>query len=126
MSTNVLVVDGTSKTRTETIQMLKQIGMSNFGEASKGNEAVDLYKQNSYDLVLINQDMPDTKGIEVVRQIRELDTQVPIIVTSTSSDQTISSQATQVGASDYIVRPYTMEMIREKIDQCMSATISQW
>ena len=124
MSTNVLVVDGTSKTRTETIQMLKQIGMSKLSEASKGSEAVKLYKQNPYDLVMIDQDMPDTKGIEVVRQIRALDAQVPIILTSTSSEKTILSQATKAGASDYIVRPYTMETIREKIDQCMSATIS--
>ena len=68
--------------------------------------------------------MPDTKGIEVVRQIRKLDAQVPIILTSTSSEKTTPSQATQAGASDYIVRPYTMETIREKIDQCMSAAIS--
>jgi two-component system, chemotaxis family, chemotaxis protein CheY len=117
MSLNVLVADDSSTMRKIIIRSLQAIGVPDATEAKDGEEAISLFKQGGIDMVLTDWNMPGKTGLDVIREIRAQNTNVPIIMITTEAEKRRVLEAIQVGVSDYIIKPFEPEKLREKLEK---------
>jgi len=117
MSKRVLVADDSSTMRKIIIRSLQAVGVPDAAEAADGNEAVAMFKPGEFDLVLTDWNMPGKSGLEVVQDIRARDKAVPIIMVTTEAEKGRVLQAIQAGVSDYLVKPFTADTLREKLEK---------
>ncbi len=117
MSTRVLVADDSSTMRKIILRSLQAVGVPSATEAADGNEAVALFKPGEFDLVLTDWNMPGKTGLEVVQEVRAKDPKVPIIMITTEAEKSRVMQAIQAGVSDYLVKPFTADTLREKLEK---------
>ena len=117
MSTRVLVADDSSTMRKIILRSLSAVGIDAATEAADGQEAVDKFKPGDFDLVLTDWNMPNKNGLEVITEIRAQDAGVPIIMVTTEAEKSRVLEAIQAGVSDYLVKPFTADMLREKLEK---------
>ena len=117
MSTKVLVADDSSTMRKIILRSLQAVGVTDATEAADGTEAVSLFKPGEFQMVLTDWNMPGKTGLEVVQEIRQQDANVPIIMITTEAEKGRVMQAIQAGVSDYLVKPFTAETLREKLEK---------
>ena len=117
MPYRLLVVDDSSTMRKIILRSLQAVGVPSAVEAADGIEAVNLFKPGEFDLVLTDWNMPGKNGLEVITEIRALDANVPIIMVTTEAERGRVLQAIQAGVSDYLVKPFTPETLREKLEK---------
>lgn len=120
MSTNVLVADDSGTMRKIIIRSLNAVGIKSVVEAADGEQAVAMFKPNTFDLVLTDWNMPGKTGLEVIQEIRTQDTKVPIIMITTEAEKRRVLEAIQAGVTDYLVKPFTPDTLREKLDKHMT------
>lgn len=82
--------------------------------AATGNEALELYKEKGAKLVLLDIMLPGTDGFAVCRKIRE-DGNVPVIILSAKDDKQSKLDGLNLGADDYIGKPYDIDILLAKI-----------
>jgi two-component system, OmpR family, KDP operon response regulator KdpE len=103
----VLVVDDEPP-----IRKLLRMGLTAQGyqilEAPNGKTALDLLGQNP-DLIILDLGLPDTQGHELLRTIRARNDSVPIVVLSSRSDEAGKVEALDLGADDYVTKPFGMD-----------------
>ena len=94
------------------IRKLLRMGLSTQGyeilDAPSGKAGLDLLGQNP-DLVILDLGLPDIQGLELLRMIRTKNEQVPIVVLSSRADETGKVQALDLGADDYVTKPFGMD-----------------
>jgi len=122
MSTSVLVADDSGTMRKIIIRSLNAVGITSVVEAADGAQAVALFKPGAFDLVLTDWNMPGKTGLEVIKEIRAQDAKVPVIMITTEAEKQRVLAAIQAGVSDYLVKPFTPETLREKLDKHVAAT----
>ena len=116
MSTRVLVADDSKLIRTIIADMLRDFGVMGIVEAADGNEAVSAFQQDEFDLVVLDWQMPGMCGLEVIETIRATGSRVPIImVTATGTQNEHVVDAVEVGATDYLLKPFDPAVLREKL-----------
>lgn len=113
----VLIADDSGTMRTIIKRSLESLGVTGALEAADGNQAVELFKAGAFDLVLTDWNMPGKTGLEVVREIRALDAEVKIMMVTTEAERTRVVQAIEAGVSDYLVKPFTGDVLREKLQK---------
>ena len=93
-----------------------KLRISGFGviTAHGGQEALNLLKTESPDIVLLDVIMPGIDGFEVLQQLRAF-SKLPVIVFSARSS--VAEQALSLGASDFILKPFLPEELAEKIKE---------
>jgi two-component system KDP operon response regulator KdpE len=103
----VLVVDDEPP-----IRKLLRMGLSTQGyrvlEASNGKTALDMLAE-SPDLVILDLGLPDVQGLDLLRTIRARNERVPIVVLSSRGDESAKVQALDLGADDYVTKPFGTE-----------------
>ena len=117
MSARVLVADDSSTMRKIILRSLNAVGVPTATEAADGAEAINAFKPGEYDLVLTDWNMPNKNGLEVIQEIRKLDKDVTIIMVTTEAEKSRVLEAIQAGVSDYLVKPFTADMLREKLEK---------
>jgi two-component system KDP operon response regulator KdpE len=94
------------------IRKLLRTGLSTQGyqilEATNGKTALALLNQNP-DLIILDLGLPDIQGHELLRTIRSRNDSVPIVVLSSRGDEAGKVQALDLGADDYLTKPFGME-----------------
>ncbi|MEK7871126.1 MAG: chemotaxis response regulator CheY [Nitrospirota bacterium] len=115
----ILVVDDFSTMRRIVRNILKQLGYANIEEAEDGNAALTKLKLDSYGLVISDWNMPNMTGIELLQKIRSDDALkgVPVLMVTAEAKQENVIVAIQSGVNNYIVKPFTAEVLKEKIDK---------
>lgn len=84
------------------------------GEAENGAEVLDIIKQNKPDLALLDLQMPEITGLEVVKMLRK--SQMPLVAFVTAHDE-FAIQAFEVNAVDYLLKPVEKSRLRETLDR---------
>ena len=85
-------------------------------KAEEGNIALTLLQKNIYDLILVDIHLPFHSGLELIKYLRkDLKMETPVIVLSAFSDLQIQRQARELGISGYIVKPFKLTDLIEKI-----------
>ena len=111
----VLVVDDSSVMRRIVINALASGGISEVVQAGDGEEAVAQAMAEPYDLVLMDWNMPNMRGIDAVRAIRAQGLTVPVIMVTTEAEKSRVLEALKAGANNYVVKPFEPATLLEKI-----------
>jgi two-component system, OmpR family, KDP operon response regulator KdpE len=100
------------------IRKLLRMGLSTQGyrviEAADGRSALDHMREKP-DLVILDLGLPDMQGLELLRAMRTRDEGVPIVVLSSRSDESAKVQALDIGADDYVTKPFGMDELLARI-----------
>ncbi len=117
-----LVVDDSATMRRIVVNSLRRIGYDESIEACDGAEALANF-DSSVDFVITDWNMPTMSGLEFVRALRQRDDgeNTPILMVTTRSVREDIVQAAQAGVNNYVVKPFTPQILREKIDQAIGA-----
>lgn len=118
-----LVVDDSATMRRIVVNALKSIGYDNVVEAADGNDALQKC-DDSIELVITDWNMPVMGGLELVKGLRALPAhaRTPVLMVTTRSVREDILQAVEAGVSSYILKPFTPQVLKEKIDQILSVT----
>ncbi|MEO8450141.1 MAG: response regulator [Gemmatimonadota bacterium] len=117
-----LVVDDSATMRRIVVNALKSIGHTDLIEAADGSEGLQKCDA-SVELVITDWNMPIMGGLELVKALRAnaATTKTPVLMVTTRSVQEDILQAIEAGVSGYILKPFTPQVLREKISQIMAA-----
>jgi len=100
------------------IRKLLRLGLGTQGyrviEAADGQSALDHMREKP-DLVILDLGLPDMQGLELLRTMRTRDERVPIVVLSSRADETAKVQALDLGADDYVTKPFGMDELLARI-----------
>ncbi|MDJ0702958.1 MAG: EAL domain-containing protein [Leptolyngbyaceae cyanobacterium MO_188.B28] len=91
----------------EAIVNSSELGKPKLHHAERFDEAVTVLGKNSFDVVLLDLHLPDGQGLDLIKQLKKLAPQTPIIVLTGLQNQTIATAALQEGAQDYLVKSDT-------------------
>lgn len=113
-----LVVDDSLTMRRIVCNALKEIGFSDYIEAADGAQAMEKLAGEPVDFVITDWNMPNMNGLELSKSIRNHPTlgQLPILMVTTRGMKEDVMAAMQARVNNYIVKPFTPEVLREKID----------
>ena len=114
-----LVVDDSSTMRRIVVNSLQRIGFTETVEAGDGQEALAKYDE-SVKFVITDWNMPNMTGTELARALRERGEQVPILMVTARSVREDIIEAMEAGVNNYIVKPFTPQVPKEKIDALLS------
>ncbi|WP_456457290.1 chemotaxis response regulator CheY [Thermovibrio sp.] len=121
----ILVVDDMAAMRKILKTLLAQLGYKNVDEAEDGKQALEILKQNpnKYGLVITDWNMPNMTGIELVQAIRsdEKLKHLPILMVTAEAKKENVLMAIKAGVNNYIVKPFTAETLKEKIEKIFSS-----
>ena len=111
MAVNVMIVDDLAFIKIVLRDVLEKAGFRVVGEASNGDEAIRVYLDKRPDVVLMDITMPGMDGLTALKKIREHDPKARIIICSALGQQRLIVQAIQLGAKDFIVKPFQPQRI---------------
>lgn len=101
----ILVADDASFMRLMIRQILLRLGCD-FVEAENGLQAVELYKENRPDLVIMDITMPEIDGLQALTEILKLDPQAKVIMCSAVAQEVMVKEALSLGAIDFVIKPF--------------------
>ena len=114
----ILLVDDSNTMRRIQANTLKSIGYEDVVQAADGKEAIDALRANpDVSLVLMDWNMPNMTGIEALRAIKaDADLKAkPVIMVTSESEKSRIVEAVQAGAANYVVKPFDVDTLQEKI-----------
>ena len=117
-----LIVDDSSTMRRIIINTLNKLGYSDFLEAANGREGLDRMVDGHVDLIITDWNMPEMNGIDFIRAVRTSPSGkgVPVLMVTTNAAKDDIVEALKAGVNNYVVKPFTAETIKEKIDAVMA------
>lgn len=120
-NTQVLIVDD-YKTMLRIIRnLLKQLGLENVDEATDGQDALVKLRNGNFGLVISDWNMAPMTGLDLLKEVRadpRLKDTPFIMITAESKTENVTA-AKQAGVSNYIVKPFNAETLREKIEKVL-------
>ncbi len=105
MKEQILIIDDDMAIRDGSSQVLNRRGFD-VSEASTGAEAISLLDQYEYDLILLDLKMPDVNGLDLLRDIREKDPMVPVVIITAYGTIQNAVEAMRLGANDFLPKPF--------------------
>ena len=105
----ILVVDDSKFIRLSMKRFLSSLGYENIVEAANGTEAVEMHAKEKPAIIFMDIVMPEMTGDEALEKIRATDSDTPIVMLSSVTDNTMIDRCNQAGVSGYIVKPLTAE-----------------
>ncbi|MBI5056946.1 MAG: chemotaxis response regulator CheY [Nitrospirae bacterium] len=117
----ILVVDDFSTMRRIVKNLLRQLGYENIEEAEDGAQAYSKLKNGGFGFVVTDWNMPNMDGLEMLKKVRS-DPEikdVPILMVTAEAEKDKVITAIQAGVNNYIVKPFTGEILKEKMDKIL-------
>lgn len=109
MKKTVLVVDDSIYMRSLIRTTLEEVGFEVVGEAPNGETAIDLALELNPELITLDNILPDMMGFEILKVLRDQNLESKIIMISAVGQQTVMNKGKELGASEYIVKPFNSE-----------------
>jgi two-component system, chemotaxis family, chemotaxis protein CheY len=116
MKRKILVVDDSYYMRTMLKNLLADAGHDIIGEAANGEEALKLAKTLLPDMVTLDVILPDTTGLEVLKEIKKDLPHLKVVIVSAVGQELVVNEAIQNGAIAYIVKPFNEEKVVEVVE----------
>jgi DNA-binding NtrC family response regulator len=116
MKPSILIVDDDEVMQQTLSDVLKKKGYEIFSVGA-GNGALSIIKKNIIDLVLLDMRLPDVDGIEVLKRVKEMDTEILVIMMTAYSDVQTAVSAMKSGAYHYINKPFELEELKLLIEK---------
>jgi two-component system chemotaxis response regulator CheY len=122
MAVNVLIVDDLAFIKIVLRDIIEKAGFRVVGEASNGEQAITMYQDTRPDVVLMDITMPGMDGLTALRRIREIDDAARVIICSALGQQQLIVQAIQLGAKDFIVKPFQPRRVVAALKKALDIT----
>jgi two-component system, chemotaxis family, chemotaxis protein CheY len=116
MKRRILVVDDSYYMRTMLKNLLSDAGHDIVGEAANGEDALKLSRTLNPDMVTLDVILPDTTGLEVLKEIKKEQPHLKVVIVSAVGQELVVNEAIQNGAIAYIVKPFNEEKVLEVVD----------
>jgi signal transduction histidine kinase len=115
----VLVAEDNPTNQLVTRSLLKRLGYTDPEIVSNGREAVEAAQKNTYDIVLMDCQMPEMDGYEATRQIRGFFTkeQLPVLALSAGATQDEQKMCFDAGMDDFIAKPVTLNALKQGMEK---------
>ena len=110
-----IIVDDAAIVRMRLKSIIQESGHTVVGEAENGKVAVDLYKKEKADCVTLDISMPEQDGLETLKQILSINKEAKAIMISAVGQKQLVIQALQIGAKDFIIKPFDAEQVKKVI-----------
>lgn len=117
-----LVVDDSATMRRIIVNALQRVGFTDCVEAGDGREALEKFDA-SVSFVITDWNMPNMSGTELAKSLRSRDDgrTVPILMVTARSVREDILTAMEAGVNNYVVKPFTPQVLKEKIDALLTA-----
>lgn len=122
LNKRVMIVDDLPNMRTDLSKILKEMGFTNLKEVQDGKAAweelrLEALYGNPYDIVFSDINMPQMNGLLLLKNLRGVESykKTPVFIVSTVNDKDVIIRAILGGATDYILKPYHPDVVKEKI-----------
>ena len=121
----ILVVDDSPTIRRMVRASLSSLGGVTFTEASSGLRAIEVLGMEPVRMVVLDLNMPDMHGLDVIRFLRSHDRyrDLPVIVVTTRGDETTRQAALDAGASAYLTKPFTPGVLLSSVRELLDARV---
>jgi two-component system, chemotaxis family, chemotaxis protein CheY len=115
----ILIVDDFSTMRRIIKNLLRELGFSNTSEADDGSTALPILKGGGFDFLITDWNMPNMEGIALLKAVRAdpMLKSLPVLMVTAEAKRDQIVEAAQAGVNGYIVKPFTAETLKEKIDK---------
>ena len=115
----ILVIDDFSTMRRIVKNILKQLGFENIEEAEDGVQAYSKLQNGGFGFVVSDWNMPNMDGIELLRKVRSDPAlkDIPFLMVTAEAEKEKVVEAIKSGVNNYIVKPFTAEVLKEKMDK---------
>jgi DNA-binding response OmpR family regulator len=110
--THVLVVDDETAIRYSVSKTLQRVGYQ-VQEAASGEDALEMMKRQTFDVVLTDIRMPGLDGVELVRRIKDIDADTIVVLMTAFPSLGTAVEALRLGAHDYLIKPSSSQDIRQ-------------
>jgi two-component system chemotaxis response regulator CheY len=118
-SLKVLICDDSILMRKKLKDSLALCGCVNIIEATDGQKAVDMYKENNPNIVFMDIVMPTKDGIAAVAEIKEYDKNAKVVMASSSGTKEHLKKAIEAGAFEFIQKPWEQEQIAKIVNNAL-------
>ena len=118
-SMKILIVDDFSTMRRIIKGLLHELGFNNVEESDDGINALPMLKANNYDFLITDWNMPGMTGIDLLKAVRA-DAKIgklPILMVTAEAKREQIVEAAQCGVNGYVVKPFTANTLKEKMDK---------
>ncbi len=119
-----LVVDDFSTMRRIIKNLLNDLGYPDVTEADDGQTALPLLKAGEFDFLITDWNMPGMPGLDLVKAVRADArlAKLPVLMLTAEAKRDQIIEAAQAGVNGYVIKPFTAETLKEKLDKILSAT----
>jgi two-component system chemotaxis response regulator CheY len=120
--TNVLIVDDSPTIRRMVMAALGTLADGTFLEAGSGLQAIEALAVSTVHIVVLDLNMPDMHGLDVLRFVRSHDhfKDLPVLVLTTRGDSTSRDAALQAGASAYMTKPFSPSVLASSVSELLA------
>ncbi|NTV72667.1 MAG: response regulator [Holophaga sp.] len=116
----ILVTDDSSTMRRIICNSLSRIGHTDVVEAENGLAGLKKLAAGGIELIITDWNMPEMDGLAFVRAVRAENADILILMVTTNAAKEDIVQALQAGVNEYVVKPFTPDTLREKIESLIS------
>ena len=115
----ILIVDDFSTMRRIIKNLLRDLGFTNTQEADDGLTALPMLKGGDFDFLVTDWNMPGMTGIDLLKAVRadEKLASTPVLMVTAEAKRDQIIEAAQAGVNGYVVKPFTAQALKEKIDK---------
>jgi len=114
----ILVIDDSSTMRRILVNTLNRLGYTDIVQAADGVEGWEAYRthKDEIEAILTDWNMPNMDGLELVKKIRAVDQDTPIVMVTTEGGKKEVITALKAGVNNYIVKPFDPPTLRKKLE----------
>jgi len=122
----LLVVDDSKLMRDMVAACLRPLGAVTFEFAGSGLEAIERLALAGFDLVVLDLNMPDVGGVEVIEFVRSQDRlrALPILIVTTRGDDESRARVLQAGASSFLAKPFAPAQILDEVRRLLPSSVT--
>ncbi|VAX35708.1 Chemotaxis regulator - transmits chemoreceptor signals to flagellar motor components CheY [hydrothermal vent metagenome] len=115
----VMLVDDSKTIRRIQRSILEQLGYTEIEEACDGQDALSRVAAFQPTLILLDWNMPNMDGLTFLKNFRQKDTATPVIMVTTESEKTRVIEAIRAGVNNYVVKPFTPDLLQQRIRETL-------
>ncbi len=116
----VMLIDDSKTMRNIQRAVLKQLGVTEIEEAGDGQDALSKVAAFNPELILVDWNMPTMDGLTFVKSFRQSNKTTPVIMVTTEADRGRVIEAIKAGVNNYVVKPFTPDLLLQRIDETMA------
>ena len=122
---SILLVDDSGTMRTIQKRCLLGFGLpeESIVEAADGKAALERFAAQKFQLVITDWNMPVMDGLALLKEIRQRDREVPVVMVTTEAERERVVTAIGAGVSDYLIKPFTPDNLRAKLEKWVPALV---